>query len=178
MIIILVGAPGSGKGTVAERIQNKYEFPIVSSGEILRNEMKQETAIGKQVLSYVSSGKLVPDRIITALIKQKISKHQHKCSVVLDGYPRNLNQSLALEDITQTKQRVFYLDVPKDILKERLINRGRTDDTEKVIEQRFEVFLNETRPILDYYKRRDTLVRISGTSSDEIFRKIDALLSK
>lgn len=178
MIIILVGAPGSGKGTVAEKIQNKHAFPIVSSGEILRNEIEQETAIGRQVSRYVSSGKLVPDRIIIALIEQRISNLQHKRSVVLDGYPRNLIQASALDDIIQTKQIVFYLDVPKHVLKERLINRGRTDDTEKVIERRFEVFLNETRPILDYYKRRDTLVRISGTSSDEIFRKIDALLSK
>lgn len=178
MIIILVGAPGSGKGTVAEKIQNKYAFPIVSSGEILRDEIEQETAIGKQVSRYVSSGKLVPDRIITALIEQKISKLQHKYSVVLDGYPRNLNQASALDDIVETKQIVFYLDVPKHVLNERLISRGRTDDTERVIEQRFEVFLKETRPLLDYYTRRDTLVRISGTSSDEIFRKVDALLSK
>ncbi|SEK56552.1 Adenylate kinase [Carnobacterium iners] len=176
MIIILLGAPGSGKGTIAKLIHKKHQFPIVSSGEMLRTEMNKGTDIGKQVSHFVLSGKLVPDEIINSLIKKRIKQLQYEKSVVLDGYPRNQNQVLALNKILKSEPVVFYLDIPKNILVDRLLNRGRIDDIEKIIKQRFEVYLKETQPLINYYTQKNILVKINEDSSMKIFRKIETII--
>ncbi|WP_034552062.1 adenylate kinase family protein [Carnobacterium funditum] len=176
MIIILIGAPGSGKGTIAELIHKKYQFPIVSSGEILRTEMNKGTEIGKQVSRFILSGELVPDEIIHALIEKRMKKLPHEKSVVLDGYPRNQNQALALNEGLKSELVVFYLDLPKNVLVDRLLHRGRIDDTEKIIERRFGVYLKETQPLINYYTRKKVLVKINEESSLKMFRKIETIL--
>ncbi|UJF16743.1 nucleoside monophosphate kinase (plasmid) [Jeotgalibaca sp. MA1X17-3] len=176
MIIILLGAPGSGKGTIAELIQKKHQIPIISSGEILRAEMNKRTEIGKKVSRFLLSGELVPDEIINSLIENKIKQLRYEQSVIIDGYPRNQNQAIALNKVWKSELIVFYLDLPKKTLVDRLLHRGRVDDTEKIIERRFEVYLNETQPLIDYYTRTDVLIKINEISSMEIFKKIETVL--
>lgn len=175
MIVILIGPPGSGKGTIAELIQKKYQIPIISTGEILRTEMNKETKIGKQVSYFILSGRLVPNEIVNLLIENKINKLQYGKTVILDGYPRNQNQAFALNEVLKSELIVFYLDVPKDILLDRLFHRGRKDDTEKIIEQRFEIYLKETQPLIDYYTKKEVLVKINGKTSMKNFLKIEKI---
>lgn len=176
MIIILIGPPGSGKGTIGELIRKNYQFPIVSSGEILRNERTKETDIGQQVADFLLSGELVPDQVINSLIEKRLKELQYEPTIILDGYPRNLNQAHALDKILETKVTVFYLDIPKNILIDRLLKRGRTDDTEEIIERRFEVYQKETQPLINYYTENKIIVKINEESSLKAFQKIETFL--
>ncbi|MDZ7835270.1 MAG: nucleoside monophosphate kinase [Alkalibacterium sp.] len=176
MILILLGPPGSGKGTVAEKINVKHHFPVVSVGEMLRSEIKIGTQIGKKSSQYVSSGRLVPDDIINSLVIECIQKYNDEESIILDGYPRTLNQAWTLEEESENELMVFYLDVDKDILINRLLNRRRKDDTKETISQRFETYQNETQPLLEYYRKIEILVKVSGETSADIFQEIEKFL--
>lgn len=176
MILILLGPPGSGKGTVAELIHEKYSYPIIASGELLRKEITQETAVGQNISNLLTDGELVPDSIINALITERIEKLESGTSFILDGYPRTLNQAHALEQQIDEKLLIFYLNIPKDILMERLLERERSDDTKEIIENRFDVYQKDTEPLIRYYLQSNRLITITKESSKKVLREIKPFL--
>ena len=140
--------------------------------------MNKETKIGKQVSYFILSGRLVPNETVNLLIENKINKLQYGKNgktVILDGYPRNQNQAFALNEVLKSELIVFYLDAPKDILLDHLFHRGRKDDTEKIIEQRFEIYLKEPQPLIDYYTKKEVLVKINGKTSMKNFMEIEKI---
>jgi adenylate kinase len=180
--LLLLGAPGSGKGTQAERLAEHFEVAHLATGEMLRAEVEADTAIGREVAAVLASGDLVPDEIIEELLRPAFVTASQAGGFVLDGFPRTLHQaerafSMAL-DIGATLQAVVHLDVPAEELLRRALSRhqGRTDDTETTIRHRIEVYDRQTRPLTDYYEGRGILVTIDGTGEpDDVF---DAVLKE
>lgn len=184
MKAIIFGAPGSGKGTYASRLQSKLGVEVLAMGDIFREMMKEATPLGKKVKGYVEKGLLVPDDVVVEALKQRLSKIQNGKGFILDGYPRTLDQAKALEKITKI-DTVILLRVPDWIIIERLSTRRickncgevynihylkpkvnmicdkcggplyqRSDDNPEVIKKRIEVYEQQTRPILQYYKEK------------------------
>jgi len=180
---IIFGAPGSGKGTYASRLQSKLDVDVIAMGDIFREIIKENTALGRKVKGYVEKGLLVPDNVVTKVLKQRIAKISKK-GFILDGYPRNLDQARALEDVAKIDV-IIQLMVPDWIIIERLSTRRickncgevynirylkpkrdmmcdkcggplfqRPDDTPEVIKKRIEVYEQQTRPILQYYREK------------------------
>lgn len=176
MIMILLGPPGSGKGTVAKYLHKEYSFSILSTGELLRKEMEKETELGQEVARFIENGELVADATMNKLIKKELQEVKDDTRLILDGYPRTLNQAHALDQLLQTDPLVFYFDLPKNILMDRLLDRGRADDTRDIINHRFEVYQEETEPLIHYYRQKDLLVQIQAQSSAAIFNKIEEYL--
>ncbi len=184
MKAIIFGAPGSGKGTYASRLQSKLGVEVLAMGDIFREMMKEATPLGKKVKGYVEKGLLVPDDVVVEALKQRLSKTKNGKGFILDGYPRTLDQAKALEKITKI-DTVILLRVPDWIIIERLSTRRickncgevynihylkpkvnmicdkcggplyqRSDDNPEVIKKRIEVYEQQTRPILQYYKEK------------------------
>jgi adenylate kinase len=182
---IIFGPPGSGKGTYATRLQTTLNLNIIATGDILRETIKQNTPLAKKIKQYVEKGLLVPDNIITQVIKQHLTKTNSKKGFILDGYPRTLEQAKALEKITKI-DAVIQLTVPDWIIIKRLSTRRlckncgqvynirylkpkkdmtcdkcggplyqRTDDTPEVIKKRIKVYEHQTQPLLQYYKEKN-----------------------
>lgn len=177
MQLILFGPPGSGKGTVASLIQQKYHCPILASGDLLRKEIEEKTALGNKVSSFLSAGELVPDSIINIFVEKKLKELEDAEMIILDGYPRTLNQAQALDELTEDKKIVFYLDIPRPILMERLLKRGRSDDTREIIENRFAIYEVETEDLIQYYRDKHLFIPINEDSSEKVFQKIHSFLS-
>jgi len=181
---IIFGAPGSGKGTYASRLQSKLDVDVIAMGDIFREIIKENTALGRKVKGYVEKGLLVPDNVVIKVLKQRIAKISNKKGFILDGYPRNLDQARALEDVAKIDV-IIQLIVPDWIIIERLSTRRickncgevynirylkpkrdmmcdkcggplfqRPDDTPEVIKKRIEVYEQQTRPILQYYREK------------------------
>ncbi len=162
MRFIIIGAPGSGKGTQAELLAKKLRLKHISSN-LLRDEIKKKTRLGKIFERYINRGDLVPDKFVNRLFKRNIPKD----NFILDGYPRRVGEARYIKSVGI--DYIIFLDVPKSILKKRLLRRakieGRKDDTEKVIEERFRVYNKETMPLLKYYKNK--LIRLDGNRKPE-----------
>lgn len=153
--ITLLGAPGCGKGTQAQMLASELNIPVVGIGDLIRSEISKKSALGQEVEPIVNSGNLVPDDIIIKIFSANITEALLKNGVITDGFPRNLVQAKAFEDIFKNKSLdtiIIYIKVPFERLKERLLLRGRSDDTEVVIETRNRVYENLTQPILDYFQ--------------------------
>ena len=173
MNLVLFGAPGSGKGTQSLLLGNYLGLGKISLGDILREEVKKNSDIGKEVESYMLQGVLVPDALVTKVIEANLGNK----GFILDGYPRNLSQAETLESILAKKsQRVdvfIYLDLDEQTIIDRLIKRKRKDDTLEVIKKRWQVFSKESQKILDFYEKNEKLIRVEGRGSkDEIFTRI------
>ena len=179
MRIVLLGAPGSGKGTQADNIVKKYGVEHLSTGDLLRAEVAAHSALGLQARAIMESGQLVSDDIVLGMIQGKIAQLIH--GFLLDGFPRNLNQAKALDSmlakIGQPIDKVIYFDVPFDIIKARLMARGRSDDNEATIIKRKAVYEQETAPLIDYFTAQNKLVTVVGVGEiDQISQHIfDAL---
>lgn len=172
--ITFLGAPGSGKGTQAEKLVESLGLQTLGIGDRMRYEIANKTEIGKIAEGFVKSGQLVPDEVVIGIVKNSISKEMLSDGFIADGFPRNLEQArqydLFLED-GPLDTVVIYIDVPFDTLKDRLMARGREDDTESVIEKRNQVYLEEIQPILDYFG--DRVIKINGNQSpDSVFNSI------
>jgi adenylate kinase len=185
MRVIMLGPPGSGKGTQGERIASRYGVPHISSGELFREEVARETETGKTLRGYLEAGDLVPDDLVLSLIMDRIIAAEADGGWVLDGFPRTLPQAEAAakraQDAEMSAQAVVYLEVPPQVLAERLAGRGenRADDTERVARHRLEVFTEHTRPLLDFYTRRGIIVRIDASPPvDEVSEAIFAALDR
>lgn len=150
MKIVLFGPPGAGKGSVSEKLSVRYTIPHISTGNMLREQIAAKTKLGQRIEGLISLGRLVDDETINAVVEATI---QEKDGYILDGYPRNLNQVEYFERKLEQPDCFVYLHTPEDILIERLLGRGRQDDTEDVVKARLEIYQSETLPVLKHLKR-------------------------
>ena len=166
----MIGPPGAGKGTQAVRIAEKFELVHISSGDLLRGHVKAETAIGKQVQQYLASGDLVPDGIVMDILRKPVVEASKQGGYVLDGFPRTVEQAEIAYSVAQSLgvevQIVVHLEVPRDELVRRLVERGaasgRSDDNLDVINHRLDVYDEKTLPMLEYYNAREKLINVNG----------------
>ncbi len=208
MRLVLLGPPGAGKGTQASAIVKKYNIPHISTGDILRANIKKGTELGKKAKEYMDKGLLVPDDLVVSIVKDRITGDDCKNGFLLDGFPRTVNQGEALDrELTQMSlklDRVINIDVEKEVLIERAIGRRickncgatyhikfnpskeegvcdickgellqRNDDTKETVEKRIEVYIKQTKPLIDYYMEKGLILNVDGSKSiDAIFKEI------
>lgn len=183
MNIILFGAPGAGKGTQAEKMVDHFEIPHLSTGNIFRENIKNNTELGNKVKSIMAEGKLVPDDTVVELVIDELSKNKYNNGVILDGFPRTVKQAEALDNFLAENGKEIdafvTLTVPEKELISRILSRGqgRADDTPEKIKTRLQVYHNETEPVLNYYQKKGVVIEIDGIGSiEEIFDRIDSAL--
>ena len=185
MNIILFGPPGAGKGTQAKYLVKKLSGFQISTGDMLRNEIKKETNIGKKIINTMNDGKFVNDEIVNNIIKDVIFDPQKKGKLIFDGYPRSLSQAknlnLLIDSSNQKIDFIFFLNVNKGIIIERIEKRkileNRKDDNSKTIFKRYDKYMETTKPVLDFYSKNSNFHELDGTLEiDEITAKIDAFL--
>jgi adenylate kinase len=172
MRLLLIGAPGSGKGTQAVRIAERLGITHISSGDLLRQHVTEGTALGQQVQQYVSRGDLVPDQVVLDMLRKPIIAASESGGYVLDGFPRTVEQAKIAYDTARALgvavQIAIHLHVPSEELVRRLLARGRgSDDTQEVIEHRLEVYEAKTKPMVDYYAERERLVTVNGSLPED-----------
>ncbi len=177
--LIFLGPPGAGKGTQAQILSDNYQIPHVSTGDILRAAVADQTPLGKQAKDYMDRGELVPDTLILDLIKDRLSHEDAVDGWILDGFPRNVNQAAFLEELllelSQNADCVLNLSVPDEVLVSRLLERKRQDDNEETIRRRLEVYHHNTVPVIDFYQQRETLKMIDG---DRTMEEVTQLLGE
>lgn len=181
MNIILVGPPGSGKGTQAENIIKDYKVAHISPGDMLRKHKKDGTELGMKANEYMQKGELVPDEIVVKMIEQRISEDDCKGGFMLDGFPRSLSQAKALDEMLEKqnmeKPVIINIVVSEDELVDRLLKRGRADDNEETIKSRLKVFNGQTSPVIEYYSEKGSVHEINGVGSIEgIYAEIKKVL--
>ena len=182
----IFGAPGSGKGTQSDLIIKKYGLEHISTGDVLRNEIKNETELGKTAKEYIDKGQLIPDELmvnILASVYDSFGK-EHQ-GVIFDGFPRTIPQAEALKKMLSVRGHkvaaMIELDVPEDELMTRLVKRGkesgRSDDNEETIKKRLDVYHNQTAPLIEWYKNEGIHHHIDGLGElDRIFGDISAVI--
>ncbi len=212
MKIVFMGPPGAGKGTQAEKIVENYQIPHISTGDMFRKAIKDQTELGMEAKRYMDQGALVPDHVTIGIVKDRLSESDCKSGFLLDGFPRTVDQAKALDEIlTSLDSKIDYvinIDVDLDILKERLTGRRicrscgatyhmifnppkvtdicdkcggelyqRKDDNEETVGNRLNVYVSQTKPLLDYYSLAGNLVNINGQQSiDLVFEEIREVL--
>ena len=183
--IVIFGAPGSGKGTQSEFIVEKYGINHVSTGDVLRGEMKNGTELGKIAKGYMDEGKLLPDDLIVDMLASKLDSFEGSKGVIFDGFPRTIAQAEALKKMLAARGQevsvMLDLEVPEDELMVRLIKRGqetgRADDNEETIKNRLVVYHSQTAPVIEWYKNDGKYQHIDGVGSMErIFADICAAI--
>ena len=166
MRIVLLGAPGSGKGTQASLLAQELAIPAISTGEMLRQAVAAGSPLGKKVEQVMISGDLVDDATMGEVVKERLAKEDAEHGFILDGFPRTLAQADLLAEILAAMNSeldgVLYLDVPEAVLVERILGRKRADDTEDVIRQRLMVYRRQTEPLVEHYERSGKLMAIDG----------------
>ena len=186
MNIILFGPPGAGKGTQAKYLVKKLNSFQISTGEMLRNEIKKNSEIGKKITTSMNEGKFVNDELVNKLIKETIFDPQKKNKLIFDGYPRSLSQAknldLLLKNSDQKIDLILFLNVNKDTIIKRIEKRKilekRSDDDSKTILKRYDAYMETTKPVLDFYSKNLNFHELDGTLEiDEITAKIDAFLN-
>ena len=188
MNIVIFGPPGAGKGTQSKFIVNKYNLYQLSTGDLLRNEIKNKTELGSKISSIMNAGDLVSDNIVSELIEKFVSNNEYKNKIIFDGYPRNLEQAKNLDKMLRSHGQkidiVLKLSVTLETVKKRILERQnqekRADDNEEIAIKRYKTYENSSLPILDYYKGFDLLKVVNGESTiseinAEISDLIDAL---
>lgn len=215
MNLILMGLPGAGKGTQAEQIVDAYQIPHISTGDMFRAAVEKQTELGMKAKSFMDSGNLVPDEVTNGIVKERLTESDTDNGFLLDGFPRTLNQAEALEEITKGLNKpidaVFYIEVNKDILMQRLTGRfmcsncgatyhklnkptkvegtcdrcgghefyQREDDKPETVENRINVNVELTEPLLNFYKERDVLYTVNGEDDvKDVFNTIKEVIDK
>ena len=171
MKLLMVAAPGGGKGTQGARLAAKYGVQHISSGDVLRAEVSAGTPAGREIAAYQRRGDLVPDQIVFDLLTPVVSAAVALGGYILDGFPRTLPQALAAADLGRrldlTLDAAVYLNVPDPVLIQRLLARARADDTAEVIRHRLQVFAEAAAPLIAYYRDRGILVEVNGDQPPE-----------
>ena len=184
MRLLLIGAPGAGKGTQAERLAERFGIAHISSGDLLRQHVREQTSIGRTIKSYVDKGDLVPDAVVLDMLRKPVVAAVEAGGYVLDGFPRTVEQAEASFPVAQALgvevQAAIHLDVPREELVRRLLSRRRgSEDTEEVIEHRLEVYLEKTVPLLAYYAGRELIFAVDGAQPpDAVHEEIVTRLRK
>lgn len=185
--MLIVGPPGAGKGTQASRITTTYGIPDISTGDIFRANIKNETELGKQVKAIVDAGDYVPDSLTNQLVTDRLREDDAANGFLLDGYPRTLAQVEYLDQLLagdgQKLDAVIQLTADQDEIVQRLTKRaqeqGRADDSEEAIRHRQEVYVRETSPLIDVYRERGLLVPVDGLGGiDEVAERVAAALAE
>jgi adenylate kinase len=184
MRLLLIGAPGSGKGTQAGLLAQRYGITHISSGDLLRQHVQEQTALGRQIKSYLDRGDLVPIGVVVDMLRKPVVAAVEAGGYVLDGFPRTVEQAEAAfataHALGVEVQAAIHLDVPRAELVRRLLARGRgSDDTEEVIEHRLQVYQDQTVPLLEYYAGREWMFAVDGAQPpDAVHLEIVARLHK
>lgn len=176
MRIVLLGPPGSGKGTQAERLCNRLGVPHISTGVLLRAAVDEGTELGKRARRFMDAGELVPDELMLGLIEERLGESDVGPGFILDGYPRNLSQAAALdsllERLEQPVERALLITVDENEIVQRLAQRageeGRSDDTEDVVRNRLRVYSEQTAPVTRHYKDQGLLSEVNGMGDIEV----------
>jgi adenylate kinase len=185
MRIVLMGAPGSGKGTQAALIVKELGLPHISTGDLLRAAVAAGTELGKQAKTVMDRGELVSDDIVLGLLEERLAEDDAAGGFILDGFPRNIAQAEALdallERLGQPVDEALQIDIDEDQVVTRIAKRaaleGRSDDTEETVRNRLDVYAEQTAPVVDYYAQRGVLSRVLGDGSiEEVFERIRAVL--
>jgi len=187
MRIVLLGAPGSGKGTQAALLEKKLGVPHISTGVLFRTAVSQKTPLGRKVKSFMDRGELVPDDLTLGLLEERMMQADAECGFILDGYPRNLAQAEALDSLLERLGRpveeAIQIDVDPEQVVARIAKRaaeeGRSDDSEEVVRNRMRVYQEQTAPVADYYVEKGLLTRVLGTGAiDEVTQLILGVLEQ
>ncbi|MEX1062294.1 MAG: adenylate kinase [Balneolaceae bacterium] len=185
MKIILFGPPGAGKGTQASLIKNHYEIAHLSTGQIFREAISNETDLGKKVKTILDSGDLVPDQTVVDLVAEELKKEEYNKGYILDGFPRTVAQAESFDKILSDKGEAIdafiFLNVPEEELVRRILDRGegRSDDSEEGIKRRLAVYNKETKPVKDHYQQKGLVFEVNGTGTvNQIFARIGSVLEK
>ena len=208
----MFGPPGAGKGTQSQYLVNTHNYNQISTGDLLRDEIKKDTDLGNKILSKIDIGEFVEDEIVNSLIKKVISNKKYNNKLIFDGYPRNISQAKKLDEImlknNQTISAIIYLDASRDIIEKRILGRvvcdkcnktlneyldikeiqnhkcgkeyfkKRKDDNSDTIMKRYDTFITETNPLLDYYKKKPCFFKIDATLKiNEISAKIEKIVN-
>lgn len=186
MRLVLLGPPGSGKGTQAARLKDYLQVPHVSTGDLLRAEVAAGSPLGVQAKEVMARGDFVSDEILLGMLEDRLARPDAGNGFILDGYPRNLVQADALgallKKIGQPMDYAVQLEVPTDLLVERIAGRaaaeGRADDTPDVVRNRLDKYTSQTAPVIDYYRQQGQLTVVDGVGSlDEVFSRLIEALS-
>ena len=212
MNIILFGPPGAGKGTQSQYLVKNYNYIQISTGDLLRNEIKKNTDLGKEILAKIDIGDFVNNEIVNSLIDEIVSNKNYHNKLIFDGYPRNISQAENLDNImlknNQTIGAIVYLDVTREIIEKRILGRivcekcnvsmneyldneqiknhkcgkeylkKRKDDNSKTIMKRYDTFIKETNPLLDYYSKKTTFYKVNASVKiEEISTKIAEIVN-
>lgn len=203
MKLILLGAPGAGKGTQATRISDKYNLPHISTGDILRKNIKEGTELGKEAKSYIDAGQLVPDEVVINIVKDRLQQADCKNGYILDGFPRTVAQAEALAKVAEI-DAVINIAVDPALIVDRITGRRmcacgesyhismgigetcpkcggklyqRDDDKEETVKARMQVYENQTAPLIDYYTAKDLVVDVDGGKPlNEVFEQISKVI--
>ena len=182
MRLVLVGPPGAGKGTQAERLAERLGVPHISTGDLFRANLQQETELGTEARRYMDAGELVPDAVTVAMVRERLTHDDAGKGFILDGFPRTISQAGSLGEILSERgedlDAIVEFQVSEDLLVQRLLGRGRADDTEDVIRRRQQVYRDETAPLLEFYSDRLVTVDAVGEVEEVTDRVTDALRSR
>ena len=186
MNIVLFGPPGAGKGTQAKNLVNKLNSFQISTGDILRDEIKKDSDVGKRIINYMNEGKFVDDEIVNKIIKNIIYDPNKKNKLIFDGYPRTIEQAknldIWLNDTNQKINYIFFLNVNKETIIKRIEKRKilekRSDDDFKTILKRYDTYMEVTKPVLKYYSKKNNFYELDGTMEIiNISQKIEEILN-
>jgi len=181
MRLVLLGAPGSGKGTQATRLKEHLQVPHISTGDLLRAEVAAGSKLGREAKAVMDCGNLVSDEILLGMLEERLARPDTANGFILDGYPRNLAQAAALDKllarIGQPMDFAVQLEVPTDLLVERIAGRataeGRADDSPESVRNRLDIYDCQTAPVIDFYRQHGKLTVVDGVGSlDDVFNRI------
>ena len=185
--LILFGPPGSGKGTQASKLVEKYKLLHISTGDLFKYEMGHNTELGRLAKEYMSQGKLVPDEVTIGMLDNKLRSSHDVEGYILDGFPRTIPQAEALDRLLEEKQQaislLISLDVDDEEIVERILLRGKTsgrpdDNDEEIVRKRIQVYNEETSPVFEYYNKKNKSVKVNGIGTvDEIFDRLCTVIN-